>query len=165
MPELTHAVYRKGDSPIDLARRLDESCDQDHNQGTPAMAANDNKEEDINVFGEQLSLCSVDPVTGFYRDGCCSTSDEDRGRHVVCTEVTAAFLEFSKRAGNDLSTPRPEFGFPGLVAGNRWCLVAGRWAQAHEARTAPRVYLRATNEAVLGLIPLSTLRAYALDLN
>jgi uncharacterized protein (DUF2237 family) len=132
--------------------------------GALIMAANDNKEEDLNVFGERLALCSVDPVTGFYRDGCCSTGDEDRGRHVVCAEVTAAFLDFSKRAGNDLSTPRPEFGFPGLKPGDRWCLCADRWQQALEAGAAPRVVLSATHRQALEHVDLADLKRHALDL-
>jgi uncharacterized protein len=128
------------------------------------MAANDNKEEDINVFGEPLASCSIDPVTGFFRDGCCSTNDEDRGRHVVCAEVTAAFLEFSKRAGNDLSTPRPEVGFPGLKPGDRWCLCADRWQQALEAGAAPRVVLGATHRLALEHVDLADLKRHALDL-
>ena len=128
------------------------------------MAANDNKEEDVNVFGERLASWSADPVTGFYRDGCCSTGDEDRGRHVVCAEVTAAFLEFSKRAGNDLSTPRPEFGFPGLKPGDRWCLCADRWQQALEAGAAPRVVLGATHRLALEHVDLADLKRHALDL-
>lgn len=128
------------------------------------MAANDNKEEDLNVFGERLASCSVDPVTGFYRDGCCSTGEEDRGRHVVCAEVTAAFLEFSKRMGNDLSTPRPEFGFQGLKPGDRWCLCADRWQQALEAGAAPRVVLSATHKLALEHVDLADLKRHALDL-
>jgi uncharacterized protein (DUF2237 family) len=128
------------------------------------MAANDNQEEDVNVFGERLVPCSADPVTGFYRNGCCSTGEEDRGRHVVCAEMTAAFLEFSRRAGNDLSTPRPEFGFPGLKPGDRWCLCADRWQQAFEAGAAPRVVLSATHRLALEHVELSDLKRYALDL-
>ena len=128
------------------------------------MAANDKNEEDLNVFGERLALCSVDPVTGFYRDGCCSTGDQDRGRHVVCAEVTASFLEFSKRMGNDLSTPRPEFGFPGLKPGDRWCLCADRWQQALEAGAAPRVVLSATHRLALEHVDLADLKRHALDL-
>ena len=128
------------------------------------MAANDKNEEDLNVFGERLALCSVDPVTGFYRDGCCSTGDEDHGRHVVCAEVTASFLEFSKRMGNDLSTPRPEFGFPGLKPGDRWCLCADRWQQALEAGAAPRVVLSATHRLALEHVDLADLKRHALDL-
>jgi uncharacterized protein (DUF2237 family) len=128
------------------------------------MPANDNQEEDLNVFGERLASCSVDPVTGFYRDGCCSTGEEDRGRHVVCAEMTAAFLAFSKRAGNDLSTPRPELGFPGLKPGDRWCLCADRWQQALEAGAAPRVVLGATHRLALEHVELADLKRYALDL-
>lgn len=129
------------------------------------MAANDNQEDDVNVFGERLASCSVDPVTGFYRDGCCSTGVEDRGRHVVCAEMTAAFLEFSKRTGNDLSTPRPEVGFPGLKPGDRWCLCADRWQQALEAGAAPRVVLGATHRLALEHIDLADLKRHALDLS
>lgn len=128
------------------------------------MAANDNQEKDVNIFGEQLAPCSEDPVTGFYRNGCCSTGDEDRGRHVVCAEMTAAFLEFSKRMGNDLSTPRPEFGFPGLKPGDRWCLCADRWQQAFEAGAAPRVVLSATHRLALEHADLKDLKRHALDL-
>ncbi|MEZ5833373.1 MAG: DUF2237 domain-containing protein [Dongiaceae bacterium] len=129
------------------------------------MAANENQEEDLNVFGERLAPCSVDPVTGFYRDGCCSTGDEDLGRHVVCAEMTASFLEFSKRMGNDLSTPRPEFGFPGLRPGDRWCLCADRWQQALEAGAAPRVVLGATHQLALEHVDLADLKRHALDLS
>jgi uncharacterized protein len=128
------------------------------------MAANDNQEDDVNVFGDRLASCSVDPVTGFYRNGCCSTGTEDRGRHVVCAEMTAAFLEFSKSAGNDLSTPRPEFGFPGLKPGDRWCLCADRWQQALEAGAAPRVVLSATHRQALEHVDLADLKRHALDL-
>jgi uncharacterized protein (DUF2237 family) len=118
-----------------------------------------------NVLGEPLQPCSSDPLTGFFRTGYCAAGPDSAAVHLVCIEVTEAFLVYSANVGNDLSTPRPEFAFPGLVPGNRWCLVAARWAQAHEAGMAPRVYLRSTNSQVLGLIPLETLKAYALDLN
>lgn len=118
-----------------------------------------------NVLGETLQPCSDDPLTGFFRSGYCAAGPDTAAQHLICIAATDAFLAFSASAGNDLSTPRPEFGFPGLVAGNRWCLLAGRWLQAHQAGQAPRVYLRATNEAVLGLVPLEILKAYALDLN
>jgi uncharacterized protein len=118
-----------------------------------------------NVLGEALQPCSSDPLTGFFRTGYCAAGPDSAAVHLVCIEATEAFLSYSKSVGNDLTTPRPEFGFPGLVAGNRWCLVAMRWAQSHEAGKAPRVYLRSTNEAVLGLLPLSLLKSYALDLN
>jgi hypothetical protein len=128
------------------------------------MAANDNQEDDVNVFGERLSPCSTDPATGFYRNGCCSTGAEDIGRHVVCAELTAAFLEFSKSVGNDLSTPRPELGFPGLKPGDRWCLCADRWQQALEAGAAPRVVLSATHRQALEHVDLADLKRHALDL-
>jgi uncharacterized protein (DUF2237 family) len=120
---------------------------------------------ELNVLGEPLQVCSSDPLTGFFRTGYCAAGPDQAAVHLVCIEATGAFLEFSASVGNDLSTPMPQYAFPGLVAGNRWCLVAGRWLQAHEAGKAPRVYLRATNQAVLGLIPLDVLKAYALDLN
>jgi uncharacterized protein (DUF2237 family) len=118
-----------------------------------------------NVLGEVLQPCSSDPLTGFFRSGYCAAGPDRAAVHLVCIEATAEFLAFSASVGNDLSTPRPEFAFPGLVAGNRWCLVAARWLQAHEAGKAPRVFLRSTNQHVLGLVPLDVLRHYALDLN
>lgn len=117
-----------------------------------------------NVFGEPLGSCSERPLTGFYRSGCCHTGPEDLGLHTVCVEVTAEFLAFSKAAGNDLSTPRPEFGFPGLEPGDRWCLCAARWREAFEAGRAPRVILAATHEATLELVELGDLKRYAIDL-
>jgi uncharacterized protein (DUF2237 family) len=117
-----------------------------------------------NVFGEPLKTCSERPVTGFYRSGCCHTGPEDLGLHTVCVEVTAEFLAFSKSRGNDLSTPRPEFGFPGLEPGDRWCLCAARWREAFEAGRAPRVVLAATHEATLELVELGDLKRYAIDL-
>jgi uncharacterized protein len=117
-----------------------------------------------NVFGESLKSCSERPVTGFYRSGCCHTGPEDLGLHTVCVEVTAEFLAFSKSRGNDLSTPRPEFGFPGLEPGDRWCLCAARWREAFETGRAPRVVLAATHEATLELVELGDLKRYAIDL-
>jgi hypothetical protein len=117
-----------------------------------------------NVFGEPLVSCSERPLTGFYRSGCCHTGPEDLGLHTVCVEVTAEFLAFSKDRGNDLSTPRPEFGFPGLEPGDRWCLCAARWREAFEAGRAPRVILSATHEATLELVELGDLKRYAIDL-
>ncbi len=118
-----------------------------------------------NVFGEPLAPCSVDPLTGFYRDGCCNTGYEDTGIHVVCVQVTREFLEFSRRRGNDLSTPAPEHGFPGLRPGDRWCLCAGRWREALEAGVAPPVILAATHEETLAIVPLSDLNRHAVDLS
>jgi uncharacterized protein (DUF2237 family) len=117
-----------------------------------------------NVFGEPLKGCSDRPLTGFYRTGCCHTGPEDLGLHTVCVEVTADFLEFSKSRGNYLSTPQPDFGFPGLQPGDRWCLCAARWREAFEAGIAPRVVLRATHEATLDVVDLEDLKSHALDL-
>lgn len=117
-----------------------------------------------NVLGEPLAVCGERPTTGFYRNGCCETGPEDAGRHVVCAEVTQAFLEYSQSRGNDLSTPRPEAGFPGLRPGDRWCLCAARWAEAREAGVAPPVVLAATQEAALREVSLETLKAHARDL-
>lgn len=120
---------------------------------------------DINVFGDPLELCSESPLTGFFRDGCCSTGPEDVGRHTVCIQATEEFLEFSRRSGNDLTTPRPEFAFPGLKPGDRWCLCVERWRDALEAGAAPRVYLRATHESALDFVSLTDLKRHALDLS
>jgi uncharacterized protein len=119
----------------------------------------------MNVFGEPIETCSERPNTGFFRDGCCNTSAEDTGSHTVCVQVTQAFLEFSRFRGNDLSTPRPEFGFPGLKPGDRWCLCAARWKEAYEAGMAPRVYLRSTHQRALEVVELTTIREFAADLN
>lgn len=120
--------------------------------------------EQRNVLGGPLAECSRRPLTGFFRDGCCHTGPEDLGRHTVCAEVTAEFLAFSKERGNDLSTPVPAFGFPGLRPGDRWCLCAARWREAWEAGKAPRVVLAATHAATLELVDLAALKAHALDL-
>jgi uncharacterized protein (DUF2237 family) len=122
-------------------------------------------DESLNVFDEALESCSEQPLTGFFRDGCCNTSDQDAGSHTVCVKVTADFLEFSRFRGNDLSTPQPEFGFPGLKPGDRWCLCAARWLEAHEHGMAPRVYLRGTHKRALEIVPMATLRKFAVDLN
>lgn len=121
--------------------------------------------DERNVLGEPLAPCSSDPLTGFFRNGYCATGPEDVGRHVVCCEMTAEFLAFSKSRGNDLTTPHPEWAFPGLKPGDRWCLVAPRWVEAHAAGIAPRVALLSTHEAVLQYTDLKTLKAYALDLS
>ena len=121
-------------------------------------------EAKLNVLGEPLASCSEDPMTGFFRDGCCNTGREDVGLHVVCTRVTAEFLEFSRSRGNDLSTPRPELGFPGLQPGDRWCLCAARWQEALESGAAPRVVLQATHAAALRVVKLADLKRHALDL-
>ncbi len=118
-----------------------------------------------NVFGEPLQSCSEKPRTGFYRSGCCETGPEDLGSHTVCAVVTEDFLAFSKRVGNDLSTPMPEYDFPGLKPGDRWCLCAGRWVQALKAGMAPKVVLAATNEAALEIADLEDLKRHAIDLS
>ena len=115
-----------------------------------------------NVLGGVLLPCSVAPLTGFFRDGCCNTGPMDHGVHTVCAEVTAEFLTFSKARGNDLSTPRPEYGFAGLKPGDRWCLCAGRWEEARRAGVAPPVLLEATHEATLAVVRIGDLRAHAL---
>ena len=119
---------------------------------------------DKNVLGGTLSPCSISPRTGFYRDGCCNTGPEDHGLHVVCAEVTAEFLRFARSRGNDLITPVPEFGFPGLKPGDRWCVCAATWREAFEAGVASPVVLAATNEETLAVIPLDALKQHALDL-
>lgn len=118
-----------------------------------------------NVLGERLDGCSTQPVTGFFRDGCCDTSAEDVGSHTVCAVMTAEFLAYSRQAGNDLSTPVPAFGFPGLKPGDRWCLCAPRWQEALEAGKAPRVVLRATHEGALDDCSLEDLKRHAIDLS
>src|SRR5215475_2473951 len=117
-----------------------------------------------NVLGDRLEVCSINPMTGFFRDGCCDTEQEDVGSHTVCAVMTAAFLAFSKSCGNDLSTPVPEFGFRGLKHGDRWCLCAPRWQEALEAGQAPRVVLRATHEGALDYCTLADLKRFAVDL-
>lgn len=117
----------------------------------------------VNVLGGALDLCSEDPVTGFFRNGCCDTGPQDRGLHTVCARMTAEFLAFSKYLGNDLSTPRPEYGFAGLKPGDSWCLCAGRFLQAHHEGVAPRVHLTATHRRTLDVVPLDVLQLYADD--
>jgi uncharacterized protein len=117
-----------------------------------------------NVLGDRLEICSMSPMTGFYRDGCCDTGREDVGSHTVCVVMTAEFLEFSRSRGNDLSTPMPEYGFGGLEPGDRWCLCAPRWQEAFEAGQAPRVVLRATHQGALDYCSLADLKRFAVDL-
>ena len=114
-----------------------------------------------NVHGRPLALCSTAPVTGFFRDGCCNTGPMDQGMHTVCAVMTAEFLAHSKYLGNDLSTPRPEYGFAGLKPGDRWCLCAARFLQAHEEGVAPEVHLDATHERTLDVVPMDVLHRYA----
>ena len=116
----------------------------------------------LNVLGTPLLACSFDPLTGYYRDGCCNTDHNDHGSHVVCAKVTQAFLDFSVSRGNDLVTPRPEFRFAGLKAGDRWCLCARRWLEAFQAGAAPPVVLEATHRKALEIVTLEQLQACAL---
>ena len=120
--------------------------------------------DDRNVLGGMLENCSMSPRTGFYRDGCCNTGPEDLGLHVVCTQVTREFLAFARGQGNDLVTPAPEYGFPGLKPGDRWCVCAATWRQAYEAGVASPVVLAATHEETLAVIPLDVLRELAVDM-
>ena len=116
-----------------------------------------------NVLGQELVPCSLDPVTGFFRNGCCETGPHDVGMHTVCAVMTAEFLEFSKRMGNDLSTPRPDLAFDGLKPGDRWCLCAPRWKEALDAGAAPNVVLESTHEETLAIVPLGVLKDYAVS--
>jgi len=126
---------------------------------TPGLTAS------INMLGESLASCSHDPLTGYTRNGCCEAHVGDTGSHTVCAVMTADFLEFSKARGNDLSTPRPEFGFAGLKPGDRWCLCASRWREAYEDGKAPHVVLRATHREAATIVPHAALIAHALDAN
>ena len=118
-----------------------------------------------NVFGEEIESCCENPITGFFRDGFCHTDERDEGIHTVCVSMTKDFLEFSKARGNDLSTPRPEFNFPGVKEGDSWCLCAERWAEAYESDMAPKLYIKKTNIRTLDIVPLELLKKFAIDLN
>ena len=122
-------------------------------------------EPQLNVFGRVLKTCSNEPLTGFLRDGCCNSSVNDQGEHIVCAIVSDKFLDFSLSKGNDLVTPRKEFNFPGLIDGDRWCLCADRWIEAYQNECAPRIVLEATNIDVLKKIDIEILKKFALDLN
>ena len=119
----------------------------------------------VNVLGEELAPCSMDPVTGFFRNGCCDTCDQDQGSHTVCVVMTSAFLQFSRSVGNDLSTPMPQYGFNGLKPGDQWCLCAARFLQAYQAGKAPRVHLRSTHRRALEIVPMEVLREMSVALN
>ncbi|WP_017931876.1 DUF2237 family protein [Robiginitomaculum antarcticum] len=119
----------------------------------------------LNILGAPLQSCSTDPVTGFYRNGCCETGPDDRGRHLVCAVMTAEFLAFSKSSGNDLSTPMPHYQFPGLKPGDQWCLCLDRWKEAHKAGHAPNIIASATHQMALERVARETLMAFALDVS
>lgn len=121
-------------------------------------------DEAINVLGESLEPCGMSPITGFFRDGACNTAEFDYGSHTVCAQVTQEFLEFSRFRGNDLSTPRPEYGFAGLQPGDSWCLCANRWLEAFEFERAPKVFLKRTHQKALQVIELEILKQFAADL-
>ena len=121
--------------------------------------------QDRNVLGGELAPCSMSPRTGFFRDGCCNTGPQDHGLHIVCAQVTREFLQFARQQGNDLISPAPAFGFPGLKPGDRWCVCAATWRQAYEAGLAPPVVLAATHEETLAVIPLHALKEHALDVS
>ena len=123
------------------------------------------RDPSLNVLGDELQSCSHDPVTGFFRNGCCDTGPMDQGSHTVCAIMTAEFLAFSKYLGNDLSTPRPEYGFAGLTAGDQWCLCAERFLQAHDEGAAPKIRLASTHQRALDVVPLKVLVQNALDAN
>lgn len=151
----TSAYYRRA-PPL---KSMSDASDDDDSPATPSST---------NVLGTSLTPCCTNVRktgigTGFYRNGFCSTGEQDLGRHTVCVEVTDEFLEFSKSVGNDLSTPAPEYMFPGLKGGDIWCLCAQRWAQAYNAGKAPKLYLKATHEKTLDFVPFDVLREYALD--
>jgi len=122
-------------------------------------------DKSINVFGEQLDVCGKDPMTGFIRDGKCNTCKDDIGSHTVCIEASQEFLEYSRFRGNDLSTPVPEFNFPGLKTGDSWCLCASRWLEAAKNNMAPKVHLKRTHIKALDIVPLELLKKYAVDLH
>ena len=129
--------------------------------GVRDLSQGEGTEAARNVLGGPLEPCSFEPNTGFFRDGHCHTCAQDHGSHTVCAVMTAEFLAFSKSRGNDLSTPMPQYDFPGLKPGDHWCLCAGRWLEAHEAGKAPKVNLEATNEAALAIVPLDALKEHA----
>lgn len=145
-----------------------EACNNNSSKSAPACLglqekkemSYENKSEQKNVLGTKLQPCGFDPKTGFFRNGSCETGPNDRGVHTVCAVLTNEFLSFTKSQGNDLTTPLPQFDFPGLKAGQRWCLCATRWAEAEKAGYAPKVVLEATNEKTLKIVPLETLKKY-----
>jgi len=153
---------------MDLAARIGPLVELRLREGGRRLKDGDggggNGARSLNVLGSELALCSNKPMTGFFRNGCCDTSRQDVGSHTVCVVLTAEFLAFSKARGNDLSTPLPDYGFPGLKPGDRWCLCAPRWQEALEAGQAPRVVSRATEATALGHCTLADLKRHAIDL-
>jgi hypothetical protein len=123
------------------------------------------KENPINVLGGELSPCSLEPLTGFFRDGCCNTCKQDEGSHTLCVEISEHFLEFSRAVGNDLSTPQPAMSFQGLKQGDRWCLCAARWLQAYQEGAAPRIILSSSHISALQIVPIELLKEYAITVN
>ncbi len=158
-------MVRKVAKRRELVRNGEMSSRRPPSDDPPAAASPGNDVVGLSVLGRPLETCSDRPRTGFFRDGCCNTSAEDRGAHVVCAKMTAEFLAFSRARGNDLSTPMPQFGFPGLQPGDRWCLCADRWKEALEAGCAPPVYLACTHERALEHVSFDQLRRHSLDLN
>ena len=139
-------------------------CATDLPGGTNASAVRDaGSVTERNVLGDELEPCGTDPLTGFFRDGCCSAGPEDLGSHTICAVVTAEFLDHQRSIGNDLSTPKPEYRFPGLLPGDRWCVTAVNWARAYNDGVAAPVVLASTNEAALRIVPLAALREHAVD--
>lgn len=122
-------------------------------------------DESVNVFGEKLLLCGDDPITGFFRDGVCNTCKDDMGSHTICVEASQDFLDYSRSRGNDLTTPIPEYNFPGVKAGDSWCLCAARWLEAQKNNMAPRIHLTRTHIKALEIVPFELLKKYAVDLN
>lgn len=154
MAQVGHLPWTCAGSALELSLLCDTRQMDDIEEAPPIQR---------NVLGGPLEPCGTDPVTGFYRDGCCNTGDEDRGSHTLCAVVSREFLEHHRSIGNDLITPMPMYRFPGLNPGDRWCVTALNWLAAHEAGSAAPLILAGTNEAVLGLIPMETLRLYAVD--
>lgn len=118
----------------------------------------------LNVFGEPIKECSCEPLTGYFRDGSCNTEENDSGLHIICAQMSQAFLDFSLEQGNDLVTPQPHYGFSGLKHGDRWCVCADRWKQALASGAAPKIVLESTHQAVLDVVPMSVLKSYAIDI-
>ena len=129
------------------------------------MTDQTSKEDPVNVLGSELNPCSLEPLTGFFRDGCCNTCQQDVGSHTLCVEISDHFLEFSRTVGNDLSMPQPALSFQGLKQGDRWCLCAARWLQAYQEGAAPRVFLNSSHVSALKIVPIELLTEYAITVN